>query len=101
MLANEKCNRAAGRTVIITQGKDPVLVAKTNGTKVEEYPVIQLDKSKIVDTNGAGDSFVGGFLAQLAQNEPFETCIRCGVYAATEVIQLSGVVYPSTCNFKK
>lgn len=101
LLANEKCHRAEGRTVIITQGKDPVIVARTNGTKIDEYPTVQLDKSKIVDTNGAGDSFVGGFLAQLIQNQSFETCIRCGIYAATEVIQVSGVIYPNKCNFTK
>jgi adenosine kinase len=30
---------------------------------VTEYPVEALPKEKIVDTNGAGDAFVGGFMA--------------------------------------
>ena len=28
--------------------------------KVTEYPIIKISQDKIVDTNGAGDSFVGG-----------------------------------------
>merc|ERR1712070_624446 len=48
------------RTVVITQGCDPTIVA-ING-KVTEYPVLVLPKEKLVDTNGAGDSYVGGFL---------------------------------------
>merc|ERR1711976_944045 len=43
------------RTVVITQGSDPTVVA-ING-HVKEYPVIALPKEKLVDTNGAGDSY--------------------------------------------
>lgn len=28
-----------------------------------EYPVCKIPKEQIVDTNGAGDAFVGGFLS--------------------------------------
>ena len=30
------------------------------GAQVAQYPVIPLAKEKLVDTNGAGDAFVGG-----------------------------------------
>merc|ERR1712159_451972 len=56
------------RTVVITQGKDPSVVV-VNG-EVTDYPVIELPKEKLKDTNGAGDSYVGGFLAGLARDEP-------------------------------
>ena len=52
------------RTVVITQGCDPVIVVV--GTAVAEYPVNILPKDKIVDTNGAGDAFVGGLYCFLA-----------------------------------
>lgn len=51
---NEKKNR----TVVITQGSGPVLLAKDN--TVLEFPVEKISEDKIVDTNGAGDAFVGG-----------------------------------------
>ena len=31
---------------------------------------------RIVDTNGAGDAFVGGFLAQYVQNRPLDVAVR-------------------------
>jgi len=85
------------RTVIFTHGSEPTIVAH-NGV-VTLYPVASLDKSLIVDTNGAGDSFVGGFLAGIALGKPMEKCIAAGQYAAREVIQLEGSQYPKHCNF--
>lgn len=41
------------RTVVITQGKDPTVIAY-NGA-VQEFPVELIPVEKIVDTNGAGD----------------------------------------------
>ena len=35
-----------------------------------EYAVDAVEN--IVDTNGAGDAFVGGFLSQLVQDKPIE-----------------------------
>ncbi|KAI8560285.1 hypothetical protein RHMOL_Rhmol04G0243200 [Rhododendron molle] len=50
------------RITVITQGADPVVVADDG--KIKLFPVILLPKEKLVDTNGAGDAFVGGFLSQ-------------------------------------
>ncbi|KAK1284680.1 Adenosine kinase 2 [Acorus calamus] len=58
---------ARKRITVITQGADPVVVAEDG--KVKLFPVILLPKEKLVDTNGAGDAFVGGFLSQLVQGE--------------------------------
>ncbi|CAB4006454.1 adenosine kinase 2 [Paramuricea clavata] len=46
------------RTVVITQGNEPTLVVQDG--KVTEYPVSLIKQESIVDTNGAGDAFVGG-----------------------------------------
>lgn len=54
----EKINDKRKRIVILTQGTKPVLLAK--GGTVTEYPVIKLPEEKVIDTNGAGDAFVGG-----------------------------------------
>merc|ERR1712187_286440 len=86
------------RTVVITQGCDPTIVA-ING-HVTEYPVIVLPKEKLVDTNGAGDSYVGGFLAGLSKGLPIADCCKAGAYAASVVVQHSGCSYPATPDYK-
>jgi adenosine kinase len=86
------------RTVVITQGADTVIVVHDGKTK--EYPVKKLSADKIVDTNGAGDAFVGGYLAQLVQGKDQDTCVKCGVWAATEIIQRSGCTVPDKMEFK-
>ncbi len=85
------CDRS--RVVVITQGAEPVIVCE-NG-KVTEYHVIGLKSEDIVDTNGAGDAFVGGFLAKLALGKPIKDCVMCGIWAATEIIQQSGCTFPA------
>jgi adenosine kinase len=52
-----KVNAARKRIVIITQGDKPVVFS--NGEVVKEYPIRKLKHEEIVDTNGAGDAFVG------------------------------------------
>ncbi|XP_022917016.1 adenosine kinase [Onthophagus taurus] len=93
-----KQNENRPRVCIITTGDQPVLLAK-NG-KVIEFPAIDLEKSKIVDTNGAGDAFVGGFLAQYILEQPLDVCIKCGIWTATEIIQRSGCTYEGKAGFK-
>ncbi|XP_021739824.1 adenosine kinase 2-like [Chenopodium quinoa] len=86
------------RITVITQGADPVVIAEDGIVKT--FPVPVLPKEKLVDTNGAGDAFVGGFLSQLLQGKPIEDCVRAGNYAATVIIQRSGCTYPEKPEFK-
>merc|ERR1719381_129053 len=81
-----KGNAAKSRTVIITQGADPVIVVEKG-----EVPVIKLDSDKIVDTNGAGDAFVGGYLAQLAKGKDTRKAVECGLWAPAQIPQVAGV----------
>ncbi|GMH09809.1 hypothetical protein Nepgr_011650 [Nepenthes gracilis] len=85
------------RITVITQGADPVVVAEDG--KVKKFPVILLPKEKLVDTNGAGDAFVGGFLSQLVQEKSIEECVRAGNYAANVIIQRPGCTYPEKPDF--
>lgn len=82
---------------MITQGADEVVVATKD--EVKTYPVIALPKEKLVDTNGAGDAFVGGFLSQLVNGEPMEKCVKAGTYAANVIIQRSGCTFPEKPEF--
>jgi len=81
------------RKVVITQGCDPTVVAVKG--QVTKYPVIALPKEKLVDTNGAGDAFVGGFLAALAKGKDMAGCCKAGAHAACIIIQHSGCTYPA------
>lgn len=84
---------------VITQGSSAVLLAQDG--IVKEIPVQKLDVDKIVDTNGAGDAFVGGFLSQLVLRKPLETCVRCGIWAAQQIIQRSGCTFEGKPSFSE
>ena len=43
-----------------------------------------------VDPVGAGDAFVGGFLAELANKEPIETCLTSGAKMGALVCAVPG-----------
>eukprot|EP00899_Mesostigma_viride_P012911 jgi/Mesvir1/21620/Mv04043-RA.1 len=96
--AMPKKNTSRSRTVVFTQGADPTIVAADG--KVTTYPITALDKSQIVDTNGAGDAFVGGFLSQLAQGKGVDEACRAGNYAAHVIIQRSGCTFPKENGFE-
>lgn len=78
-------------------GADNVIVVKDG--KTTEFPVQKLSADQIVDTNGAGDAFVGGFMAQFVQGKDLETCVRCGIWASTIIIQRSGCTTPEKMDF--
>ncbi|EIE21409.1 adenosine kinase isoform 1T-like protein [Coccomyxa subellipsoidea C-169] len=87
-----KENGSRPRIVVFTQGKDPTIVASFG--KIAQYPVIPLAKEKLVDTNGAGDAFVGGFLSQIVAGKEIPEAVRAGNFAANVVIQRSGATFP-------
>ncbi|KAG0293433.1 adenosine kinase [Dissophora globulifera] len=90
-----KVNAKRERLVVFTQGVDNTIVVKADGT-VQEYPIIAISESKIVDCNGAGDAFCGGFVAKLVQGADIATAVAKGHYLAHEVIQQVGPTYPRT-----
>jgi adenosine kinase len=93
-----KKNTSRSRTVIFTRGAKETLVY-TGGKSLSFIP-LKIPKEEIVDTNGAGDSFVGGFMSQYVQNKPLEVCIKAGHYCASEVIKRSGCTFPPKPQFK-
>lgn len=81
------------RKVILTQGsKETIVIMPQN--LVLKFPVHPIEESEIVDTNGAGDAFVGGFLSQLLLEKELDECIRVGHYAANITIRQSGIQVP-------
>ncbi len=92
-----KVNGKRARTVVITQGSESTISVTSDKTVAAiVIPVAPIAKEKILDTNGAGDSFVGGFLALTLQGAPIEKAILAGHWAAGEVIQRDGCTFDST-----
>ncbi|KAI0029134.1 adenosine kinase [Vararia minispora EC-137] len=71
-----RVNASKPRIVVITQGSSSTILATSTETKV--YPIQAVPDDLIVDTNGAGDAFAGGFLAGYAQNKSLAACIDAG-----------------------
>ncbi|ODN96575.1 adenosine kinase [Cryptococcus wingfieldii CBS 7118] len=89
LAALPKTNSSRPRVVVITQGADSTLVASSSPSgsagnlslsdeNPKTYPVSKLSDDQIVDTNGAGDMFAGGFLGALAQGKTLDESIEIG-----------------------
>lgn len=87
------------RTVVMTHGADPVVVVTGKG-EAETFAVPKIPNDDIVDTNGAGDAFVGGYLAQMVKGTDLATRVRCGNWAAQIIIKRSGCTFPKDMDFK-
>lgn len=98
-----KKNESKPRTVVTTQGSRPVLTAIYDHTseqiETDSFQVEVIDKENICDMNGAGDAFVGGFLAQLLLEQPLSKCVHAGLYLSGECITRSGTYFPRPCKY--
>jgi len=92
-----KANSKRHRTVIFTQNEKPVLMY--HNRTYYEFPNEPVPPEKIVDMNGAGDSFVGGFIAALMHGLDFRKCVDAGHWLASRVIQRSGATFPDKMEF--
>ena len=80
---------------IITQGPKATVVAENGAVRhIEVAPV-----DKIVDVNGAGDAFVGGFLAIIAKGGSVDEAVKAGQWAAAHVIQRSGCTFDASVKY--
>ena len=52
-------------------------MTRSLSNQATEYAVDKIEGDKIVDTNGAGDAFVGGFLSQLVKGKEVAVRRRC------------------------
>lgn len=99
----EKINQDRPRVVLITQQADPVITfsfdPKTSTEELKEFPIAPVASEKIVDTNGAGDAFVGGFLAAIGLDKTMEQAVDAGNYAARQIIQQLGCNFPDKSDY--
>ena len=90
-----KANAARARIAVITQGPKATVVAENGAVRhIEVAPV-----AKIVDVNGAGDAFVGGFLAIIAKGGSVDAAVAAGQWAAAHVIQRSGCTFDASVKY--
>ncbi|WP_310926637.1 1-phosphofructokinase [Halogeometricum luteum] len=77
------------RFVVASLGPDGALLAAESGTY--HAAAVPVD---VVDTVGAGDALLSGFLAGLARGEDERTALRTGVTVAARVVGASGTSVP-------
>lgn len=78
---------------VMTQGgSEPAIVVWGQEKSAQVLPI--KPTAPIVDTTGAGDSLVAGFLAGLLTGQDPKTCLEWGCRAASEVITNVGVTLP-------
>lgn len=91
-----KQNAATPRLVIITQGPSSTVVACASPSALglsespKTYAVEKLASAQIVDTNGAGDAFAGGFLGARQLGKSIDEAIQVGHRMGAMCIQCNG-----------
>ncbi|KAI6012672.1 Ribokinase-like protein [Pisolithus orientalis] len=86
-----KANPKQPRIVVITRGPEPtVLVSSVDSNNVKVYKVTPIPDSLIVDTNGDGDAFAGGFLSALIAGKNLDECVEVGHKMGAMCVQMVG-----------
>ncbi len=90
---------------MITCGPNPAYVCEYDHKeqKISFFGIYSpeyVDESLIIDTNGAGDSFAGGFLSRYIKDKPLDECMRAGHWAASVIIQKRGCQIPNNIIYK-
>jgi len=90
-----KSNTSRPRVVVLTHGAEAtVLVSAAAPDEPKVFNVHALKYEDIVDTNGAGDAFAGGFLGAFVTDKSLEECVEAGHKMGAMCVQQVG------CQFK-
>ncbi|KAK9386798.1 Ribokinase-like protein [Lipomyces mesembrius] len=92
-----KANTKRPRHVVITQGADSTIIVTADATGVtgaKVYPIRPIAASEIVDTNGAGDSFAGGFIGSIVSGKSIDEAVEVGHWLASWTVRLNGPAFP-------
>jgi adenosine kinase len=99
-----KINNRKKRIVVITCGPLPAVCCEYDHknkkvTFCGTFPVKNVSPENIIDTNGAGDSFAGGFLSQYMKGKSLDKCMKAGHWAASVIIQKRGCQIPNDIRY--
>ncbi|NUT21488.1 MAG: adenosine kinase [Hamadaea sp.] len=72
--------RGRARAVIATAGSAGAFLLTRDSSRVRHQPAL-VPPAPVVDSNGAGDAFVTGFLFGLLNGSDWDTCLRYGAVA--------------------
>ncbi|CAG0919808.1 unnamed protein product [Notodromas monacha] len=85
-IANKRRRKwASPFRVLVTRGEHPISVF-IGDHDVKHFPIPRLPREKVVDSNGAGDAFIGGFIAKDILGGTLEECLDCGIWAAHQAL---------------
>eukprot|EP00035_Acanthoeca_spectabilis_P016391 m.333900 g.333900 ORF g.333900 m.333900 type:complete len:404 (+) comp16524_c0_seq2:2705-3916(+) len=83
--------------LVVTDGPRPTTIIAggttgddDGGRVLTTYPVPPVPAAEIVDTNGCGDAFVGGFLARAVLGSSVSECVRHGHNCAAAILRRRG-----------
>ena len=93
------------RALVITCGPNGVMISKFN------YKANQMDfflhvycvfipVDEIVDLNGAGDAFLGGFISQFMKGKPYNLCASAGNSASSYILKKTGCSFDTKVKFE-
>ncbi|KAJ2784080.1 adenosine kinase [Coemansia interrupta] len=92
-LAHWQKTGPGARRVIFTTSSG-VVVGSGDSETVFVYDIAKVPQSEIVDANGAGDGFVGGYLAQMMQGKTVDVCVEAGHWLSSLVLRQRGASFP-------
>lgn len=87
--AMDAIQKFGAKTVIVTLGSEGAVVSIGNTT----YRIPACKPEKIVDLTGAGDAFIGGFLAEYVYGENYLRCACVGSASASMVVEGIGPTF--------
>jgi sugar/nucleoside kinase (ribokinase family) len=87
--AEDILTRGRAKAVIAMAGGDGSYL-KLPGRPLRHVPAVALAPELVVDTNGAGDSYVAGFLFAYLSGADWEVCTRAGTLAGAHAVRTAG-----------
>ena len=93
------------RLLVFTAGSSGVYCAQFDYKRnqidyIFQYFANKINNDDIVDLNGAGDSFLGGFLSEYLKGSPIYECCKIGE-AASVILRNVGCTFPKNMKFDK
>ena len=93
------------RLLVATGGDQGVYCAKYDYKRnqldfIFQYFANKISNDEIVDLNGAGDSFLGGFLSEYLKGSSINECCRIGIEASSVILRNVGCTFPKNLKFE-